>query len=67
MNVRVVVAGALAGLTVFLWTTVSHTALPLGEAGLSPLPDQENLLRTFGGVATGSMKPCAPRSRLFSA
>lgn len=52
MNVRVVVAGVLAGLTVFLWTTVSHTVLPLGEAGLSPLPDQENLLRTLGGVAT---------------
>ncbi|KAB2966897.1 MAG: hypothetical protein F9K18_04975 [Thermoanaerobaculia bacterium] len=53
MNLRVVVAGVFAGLTVFLWSTLSHTALPLGEAGISPLPDQENLLRTLGGAASG--------------
>jgi hypothetical protein len=52
MNVRVVVAGVLAGLTVFLWSAVSHMALPLGQAGLTPLPDQENLLRTLEGTAT---------------
>jgi len=41
MNARVVVAGVLAGLTVFLWTTVSHTVCR-SRGRLTPLPDQEN-------------------------
>ncbi len=44
MNARVVVAGLLAGLTVFVWSAISHMALPLGEVGISPLPVPGELL-----------------------
>jgi hypothetical protein len=48
MRARIVIAGVLAGLVVFLWGGVSHMALPLGEVGISPLPDQERLLPVLG-------------------
>jgi hypothetical protein len=44
MKARVVVAGVLAGLVVFAWGAVSHMALPLGEIGVAPLPNQEQVL-----------------------
>jgi hypothetical protein len=50
MRTRVVVAGVLAGLTVFVWSFVSHELLPLGEAGVSALPDQYAVL---DGLAAG--------------
>jgi hypothetical protein len=37
---RTLVAGLLAGVVVFVWGMVSHMALPLGEAGVSRLPDE---------------------------
>lgn len=40
MNVRVVVAALIAGLVVFVWSAVSHMALPLGEMGISALPNE---------------------------
>ena len=40
MNGRVIVAGILAGLTVFFWSFISHMALPLGEIGVQQIPDQ---------------------------
>jgi hypothetical protein len=48
MNARIVVAGVLAGLVVFVWGMISHMALPLGEAGVSPLPAQEKVLEVLG-------------------
>ncbi len=50
MRTRVVVAGVLAGLTVFVWNFISHELLPLGEAGVSALPDQATVL---DGLAAG--------------
>lgn len=44
MKARVVVAGVLAGLVVFVWGAISHMALPIGEIGVAPLPGQEKLL-----------------------
>lgn len=33
------VGGVLAGLVMFLWSAVSHMALPLGEMGLRNVPE----------------------------
>ena len=44
MNARVVVAGVLAGIVVFVWSFVSHMALPVGEMGIAMMPDQEAVL-----------------------
>lgn len=41
MNGRIVGAGVLAGLVVFVWGAISHMVLPLGEMGVSPLPAAE--------------------------
>jgi hypothetical protein len=47
MKGRVVVAGVLGGLAVFIWGFISHMVLPLGEAGVSPLPGQEAVLQVL--------------------
>lgn len=47
MNGRVILAGALAGLTVFVWSAISHMALPLGEIGVQPIPNEAALMKTF--------------------
>lgn len=44
MRSRTLVAGLLAGVVVFLWNLLAHTALPLGEAGVSRLPDESAVL-----------------------
>jgi hypothetical protein len=37
---RVLVAGLLAGLAMFVWESIAHMVLPLGEMGLSALPNE---------------------------
>ena len=37
---RLVVAGLLAGLAMFVWEFLAHTFTPLGEMGLSVLPNE---------------------------
>jgi hypothetical protein len=44
VKARALVAGLLAGIVVFLWMLVAHVALPLGEVGVSRLPDEAALL-----------------------
>lgn len=36
---RILIAGVLAGLAMFVWESVAHMLLPFGEMGLSSLPD----------------------------
>jgi hypothetical protein len=36
---RILIAGVLAGLAMFVWESVAHILLPFGEMGLSSLPD----------------------------
>ena len=40
MNKRILLAGLLGGLALFLWEFVAHEVLPLGEAGIRALPDE---------------------------
>jgi hypothetical protein len=41
---RILLAGLLGGLAVFVWTSVAHMALPLGEAGVREIPNDRELL-----------------------
>jgi len=43
MNRRIL-AGLLGGLVAFVWSSIAHTVLPLGEAGVSTLPDERPVL-----------------------
>lgn len=41
---RVIVAGLLGGLVVFLWGAVSHMALPLGEMGMAEAGNEDAVI-----------------------
>jgi len=36
---RIVIAGIVGGVGMFIWGAISHMALPIGEMGVAPLPD----------------------------
>jgi hypothetical protein len=38
---RVILAGILGGLAMFIWNFIAHDVLPLGQAGLKELPNDE--------------------------
>ena len=44
MNKRVLLAGVLGGLAMFVWTFLAHMVLPLGEAGVKQIDNDEPLL-----------------------
>ena len=44
---KMVLAALLGGLVVFLWGALAHTVLPLGQAGLSTLPNEEKTLEAL--------------------
>jgi hypothetical protein len=38
MTTRIILAGVLGGIAMFIWSSIAHMALPLGEAGIRELP-----------------------------
>jgi hypothetical protein len=44
MTKRILLAGVLGGVAMFIWTSIAHMALPLGEAGISEIPNEEGVL-----------------------
>jgi hypothetical protein len=51
-----VVAGVLGGIAMFIWSSIAHMALPLGENGIKELPNESsvlNALATNVGEADG--------------
>lgn len=40
MSKKVVLAGLLGGLAMYVWTFLAHDVLPLGEAGLKEIPNE---------------------------
>jgi hypothetical protein len=44
MTMRVVVAGILGGIAMFIWTSIAHVALPLGQIGFSHMPGEAAVL-----------------------
>jgi len=41
---RILLAGILGGIVMFIWTSIAHMALPLGEAGLGEIPNESAVL-----------------------
>ena len=41
---RILVAGVLGGIAMFVWTSIAHMALPLGEAGIGEIPNESVVL-----------------------
>jgi hypothetical protein len=41
---RILLAGVLGGIGMFIWTSIAHMALPLGEAGINEIPNESAVL-----------------------
>ena len=41
---RILLAGILGGIAIFIWTSIAHMALPLGEAGINEMPNESTVL-----------------------
>src|SRR5215472_4945257 len=41
---RILLAGVLGGIAMFVWTSIAHMALPLGEAGINEIPNESAVL-----------------------
>ena len=57
MAKRVVIAGILGGLTLFVWSFVAHEFLPLGEIGVGEIPNETPVL--------SAMQSSIPQSGLY--
>lgn len=44
---RIFLAGLLGGIAMFIWTSIAHMALPLGEAGIREIPNEAAVLNTM--------------------
>jgi hypothetical protein len=41
---RILVAGIVGGIAMFIWTSIAHVALPLGQVGFSQIPNEKPVL-----------------------
>src|SRR5436190_2596987 len=41
---KILLTGILGGIIMFIWTSVAHMALPLGEAGIREIPNESAVL-----------------------
>ena len=44
---KILLAGILGGIVMFIWTSIAHMALPLGEAGIREIPNESAALSTM--------------------
>ena len=44
---RILFAGIIGGIVMLIWTSIAHMALPLGEAGISEIPNESAVLRAM--------------------
>ena len=51
-DMRILLAGILGGIVMFIWTSIAHMALPLGEVGINEIPN-EPAMRSSIGEKTG--------------
>jgi hypothetical protein len=47
MNTRILLAGALGAVAMFLWSSIAHMALPLGQAGIKQIDNEQPLLSSM--------------------
>jgi hypothetical protein len=41
---KILLAGIFGGIAMFIWTSIAHLLLPLGEAGISEIPNESAVL-----------------------
>jgi hypothetical protein len=41
---RVLLAGVLGGIAMFIWSSIAHVALPLGKTGIKEIPNEQAVL-----------------------
>jgi len=46
---KILFAGILGGIVMFVWTSIAHMALPLGEAGVREIPNESAVLSAMQG------------------
>src|SRR5438874_8832159 len=44
---KILLAGILGAVAMFIWTAITHMALPLGEAGVTEIPNESAVLSTM--------------------
>jgi hypothetical protein len=44
---RILLAGVFGGIAMFIWTSIAHMALPLGEAGVKEIPNESTVLNAM--------------------
>src|SRR5215469_17816680 len=49
IDMRILLAGVLGGIAMFVWTSIAHMALPLGEAGIAEIPNEPTVLTAMQG------------------
>jgi hypothetical protein len=47
---RIVIAGILGGIAMFIWTSIAHVATPLGSVGLKTMPNEAAVVTTLHGA-----------------
>jgi hypothetical protein len=44
MSTRILLAGILGGIAMFVWSAIAHMVLPLGEKGVREIPDEQSIV-----------------------
>jgi hypothetical protein len=52
MNGRILLAGIIAGVVVFIWGALSHMVLGLGSTGIQQLPEEAEIVSVLRGAIT---------------
>ncbi len=47
---KILLAGILGGIAMFIWTSIAHLVLPLGEAGISEIPNESAVLSAMQSI-----------------
>jgi len=54
---KIILAGLLGGVVMFIWGAISHMVLPIGMMGIKSLPNEDTVL--------AALKPSVPESGLY--
>jgi hypothetical protein len=47
MTTRIILVGIAGGIVMFIWTSIAHMVLPLGEAGIREMPNESAIVETL--------------------
>ena len=54
MGRRILLAGLLGGIAMFLWASLAHMVLPLGQAGIKEIPNESGVLSALNTALRGN-------------